>query len=129
MRAGPQRAELRSYPYRKEPLVHSSPPRTALSIPELKATIHGRVISPEDANYDEARTVFVGGVDRRPAVIVRVADEADVVAVISMARETGSELAVRSGGHSNGGLGVSEGRIVLDLPEVRSLEIDVEGRT
>jgi FAD/FMN-containing dehydrogenase len=106
-----------------------SPASTKLSIPGLRAALNGRVITSDDADYDEARTVFVGGVDRRPAVIVRVADATDVAHVIAVARDTGLELAVRSGGHSNGGYGVSEGGIVIDLRDLQSLDIDVDGRT
>jgi FAD/FMN-containing dehydrogenase len=109
--------------------VQDSPTRTPISIPELRAAVRGRVIAPDDAAYDEARTVFVGGIDRRPAVIVRVADDGDVAYVVSLARETGLELAVRSGGHGNNGQGVSEGGIVLDLREMKALDIDVDGRT
>jgi FAD/FMN-containing dehydrogenase len=87
------------------------------------------VIAPGDAGYDEARTVFIGGIDRRPAAIVRVADANDVAHVVSLTRETGTELAVRSGGHSSAGHGVSEGGVVLDLGDLRALDIDVEGRT
>ena len=101
----------------------------SLSIPDLRAAVKGRVIAPGDGDYDAARTVFVGGIDRHPAAVVRVADAADVARVIAVARETGLELAVRSGGHSNGGLGVSEGGIVIDLAELNALDIDVEGRT
>ena len=87
------------------------------------------MIAPEDPRYDEARTVFSGAIDRRPAVIVRVADAGDVAHVIAHARETGAELAVRSGGHSGAGHGVSEGGIVLDLAQMRALEIDADSRT
>jgi FAD/FMN-containing dehydrogenase len=73
--------------------------------------------------------VFVGGIDRRPAVIVRVADAADVATVIALARDTGLELAIRSGGHSAVGHGVSEGGIVLDLSDMKAIDIDVEART
>jgi FAD/FMN-containing dehydrogenase len=100
-----------------------------ISIPELRAALKGRVIAPDDAGYDEARTVFLGGIDRRPAVIVRVADATDVSLVVSLARETGLELAVRSGGHSSAGHSVSEGGIVLDLSDMRALDIDVERRS
>ena len=100
-----------------------------LSIPKLREDLTGRVIAPDDADYDEARTVFVGGIDRRPAVIARVANATDVSRVVSLARETGLELAVRSGGHSSVGHCVSEGGIVLDLTEMEALDIDVEGRT
>ena len=100
-----------------------------ISIHELRASLKGQVIMPGDAEYDKARTVFYGGIDRRPAIIVRVADADDVIRVVSLARETGLELAIRSGGHSNVGFGVSEGGIVLDLSNMRSLQINVDART
>src|SRR5574342_1287369 len=77
--------------------------REWISIPDLRATLKGRVIAPDDAGYDEARTVFYGGIDRRPAVIIRVEDATDVSRVVSLARETGLELAIRGGGHSVAG--------------------------
>ena len=100
-----------------------------LSIPKLRTELTGLVIAPDDVGYDEARTVFVGGVDRRPAVIVRVAGPADVSRVVGFARETGLELAIRSGGHSGAGHSVSQGGIVLDLSDLQGLEIDVARRT
>jgi len=102
---------------------------SSLSIPKLRADLTGRVIAPGDAEYDDARAVFYGGIDRRPAAIVRVAGDGDVARVIAEARATGLELAVRSGGHSLVGHSVTDGGIVLDLSEMRALEIDVEGRT
>ena len=106
-----------------------SPSQDTISIPQVRNLVRGQVIAPNDAAYDAARTVFMGDVDRRPAVIVRPADAADVSRVVSLARETGLELAVRSGGHSGAGHSVSEGGIVLDLANLRGLEIDVEART
>jgi FAD/FMN-containing dehydrogenase len=100
-----------------------------ISIEKLRADIGGRVIGPDDPEYDEARTVFYGGIDRRPTVIVRVANDADVVRVIALARETGLELAVRSGGHSIPGHSVSEGGIVLDLADMRAIDIDTASTT
>ena len=102
---------------------------TEMSTAQLRATLNGQMIAPDDAEYDKARTVFYGGIDRRPAVIVRVADATDVARVVSLARETGLELAVRSGGHSVAGHSVSDGGIVLDLSAMRALDIDVEQRT
>lgn len=99
------------------------------SISELRALFNGRVIAPGDPKYDEARTVFYGGIDRRPAAIVRVRDAGDVARVVYLARETGLELAIRSGGHSSAGHSVTDGGIVLDLSNMRDLQIDVEGRT
>jgi hypothetical protein len=100
-----------------------------LSTPQLADRFKGPVIGPDDPDYDEARGVFMGSIDRRPALIVRVADADDVARVIALARDSGLELAVRSGGHSGAGHGVSEGGIVLDLADMRALEIDVDGRT
>jgi FAD/FMN-containing dehydrogenase len=100
-----------------------------LDIPELRSAIKGRVIAPGDPDYDAVRQIVAGDIDRRPAVIVRVAGVDDVRRVIALARETGLELAVRSGGHGAGGVGVSEGGIVLDLRDMRALEIDPKART
>ena len=69
-------------------------------ISDLQTGLTGRVIAPGDADYDEARSVFYGGIDRHPALIVRVANAADVSRVVLFARESGLNLAVRSGGHS-----------------------------
>jgi FAD/FMN-containing dehydrogenase len=102
---------------------------SSISIPKLRADIGGRVIAPDDSEYDSARSVFYGGIDRHPAAIVRVKDDMDVVRVVALARESGLELAVRSGGHSIPGHSVSEGGIVIDLADIRALEIDVEART
>ena len=91
--------------------------------------VTGQVIRPGDADYDKARTVFLGGVDRRPAVIIRVANNSDVSRVIALARDTGMPLAVRSGGHSGAAHGVVDDGIVLDLADMRALKIDAERRT
>jgi FAD/FMN-containing dehydrogenase len=99
-----------------------------LSSPEL-AHLNGRVIRPGDPAYDQARTVFYGGIDRRPAMIVRVQHPADVADAVGLARDTGTELAVRSGGHSLAGHGVADGGIVVDLSDMRGLDIDVKRRT
>jgi FAD/FMN-containing dehydrogenase len=95
----------------------------------LAAAVDGRIITPGDAAYDRARSVFYGGVDRRPAVIVRPTDASDVSQVVLLARETGLELAVRSGGHSLARHSTTDGGIVLDLSAMDGLEIDPEGRT
>ena len=117
-------------PPERSPSVQTSPTESStLSIPKLRSDIRGRVIAPEDQDYDAARTVFLGGVDDRPAVIVRVADATDVATVIAVARETGLELAIRSGGHSGAGHSVCDGGIVLDLHDMKALDIDVDGRT
>ena len=102
---------------------------TRLSIPQLRTMFNGQVIASDDSDYDQARTVFYGGIDRRPAVIIRVKAADEVARVLALARETGLPLAVRSGGHSVAGHCVADGGIVLDLSEMRDLQINVEGRT
>src|SRR5215216_755343 len=100
-----------------------------LSISQLRKDFDDRVIAPGDVEYDQARTLFYGGMDRHPAVIIRVKGADDVVRVLKLARETGLPLAVRSGGHSVAGHSISEDGIVLDLAGMRDLQIDVEGQT
>jgi FAD/FMN-containing dehydrogenase len=108
----------------------AAPARHApISIPDLRGVLSGQVIAPDNAAYDQTRTIFYGGFDRRPAVIVRPADASDVSQVVSLARETGLELAVRSGGHSLAGHSTTDEGIVLDLTDMNALEIDPEQRT
>ncbi len=95
----------------------------------LALDLQGRVLTPEDPAYDEARTVFAAHVDRRPALVAQVAGPDDIARVIAYARETGSELAVRGGGHSPAGHGVSDGGVVIDLSALRSFELDAARRT
>jgi FAD/FMN-containing dehydrogenase len=102
---------------------------TGISIPKLRLELNNRVVAPGDPEYDHARTLFYGGFDRHPAVIVMAADAADVARVIELARETGLQLAVRSGGHSVPGHSTTEGGIVLDLRDMNSLELDLDSRT
>lgn len=98
-------------------------------IPKLRTALNGRVIVPDDDGYNEARAVFYGWINRRPAVIARAVDATDVSRVVSIAREAGLALAVRSGGHSLAGHSVSDGGIVLDLSDMRAIHIDTEQRT
>jgi FAD/FMN-containing dehydrogenase len=106
----------------------SSISTSSISIPRLRDSFDGRVTAPDDAGYDQARKVFYGKYDRRPAAIVRPADAAEVAQVVTLAADSGLELAVRSGGHSLAGHSVSEGGIVLDLSEMTALDLDLEGR-
>jgi FAD binding domain/Berberine and berberine like len=99
------------------------------ALTDLRSQLGGRVLGPDDAGYDDARVVAMGGIDSRPAVIVRPADDADVVRTIALARETGLPLAVRSGGHSGAGHSTFDGGIVLDLRDMKAVAIDASGRT
>jgi FAD/FMN-containing dehydrogenase len=104
--------------------------KTADPIQALRdAGVAGALITPDDERYDRARTVFYGGIDPRPPVIVRAADAQDVARVVRVAHETGVELAVRSGGHSTAEHSTTETGIVLDLRDVNAIQIEVEDRT
>ena len=100
-----------------------------MELDEARQHFTGRVIGPNDPDYDDARTIVYGGFDRRPAMIVRVADATDVSRVVRYARDAKLELAVRSGGHSPAGHSVIEGGIVLDLRDMNKTEIDAPART
>lgn len=99
------------------------------SIAEWQARFNGQALGPGDAGYDEARTTFYGGFDYRPLVVIRAGDEKDVAQAVTLARESGLPLAVRSGGHSFAGHSVVDGGIVLDLSPLRDLQINVEEHT
>jgi FAD/FMN-containing dehydrogenase len=90
--------------------------------------IEGRIVTPADADYDRLRTVVYGGIDARPAALVRVRNAADVARVVRFARDTGTPLAVRSGGHSANGHSTVEGGIVIDLRDMKGIAIDEAGR-
>lgn len=100
-----------------------------IAFSQLRSAIKGQVITPDDAGYDDARAVFYGKFDRRPAAIIRPANAADVAHVVGLARESSLALAVRCGGHSVAGHSTIDGGILLDLSLMKGLDIDVEGRT
>lgn len=95
----------------------------------LDNAITGRVITPTDTDYDETRRVFYPFHDRRPAFIAQPVDAEDVSRTVLMAAEKGLELAVRSGGHSLAGHGVTEGGVLVDLSAMNQLDIDPDERT
>jgi len=109
--------------------VSLSPTSTEIPIAHLRESVRGRVITSDDAEYDQVRTIVLGGADPRPAAVVRVADADDVAAVVRVARESGAELAVRSGGHSGAGHSSVDGGIVIDLRDMKALDVDAEDRT
>ena len=96
---------------------------------ELTAALRGEVITPADPRYDEARAVYNGMIDKRPAAIARCRDVADVLACVRFGREYDVTLSVRSGGHSAGGLGIWNDALVVDLSLMRSTTVDPEHRT
>ena len=99
------------------------------TISELREAVRGAVLEPGDDGYDEHRRVYNAMHDRRPAVIVRGVDTADVLAAVRHARDGGLDLAVRGGGHSVPGFGTVDGGVVIDLSLMTGVRVDAEART
>jgi FAD/FMN-containing dehydrogenase len=87
------------------------------------------LIGPDDARYDEERSVFNAMIDKRPAVIAKCASPADVVAALDLARTEGYGVAVRAGGHSVAGMSVNDGGIVIDVRPMAQIDVDPDART
>jgi FAD/FMN-containing dehydrogenase len=100
-----------------------------LPLQDLRNRVAGRVITPDDEGYDEARAVMYDFDDRHPAAVIKVANADDVAAVVDIARESGLELAVRSGGHSGAGHSTTDGGLVIDLRDMKRVEVDPASRT
>jgi len=90
----------------------------------LESSLHGRLIRPGDADYDSARALYNGMIDKRPRLIARCADVADVITAVNFAREEGLLLAIRGGGHNGPGLGSCDDGLVVDLSTLRSVRVD-----
>jgi FAD/FMN-containing dehydrogenase len=95
----------------------------------LADRVTGPMIRPGDEGYEEARHVYNAMIDARPAAVVRCASVEDVVAVVRSAAESGTDLAVRGGGHSVPGFGTAEGALVADLSGLQQVEVDDARRT
>jgi FAD/FMN-containing dehydrogenase len=98
-------------------------------IEEFRLKLRGALIQPTDGGYDDARKVYNGMIERKPRIIVRCADVADVIAALSFARENRLLIAVRGGGHNAGGLGVCDDGLVIDLSPIRYVQVDPDAGT
>ena len=105
-------------------VAHRSNEPTVLKIDEFR----GRLISAGDADYDIARAVWNGAIDRRPRLIARCTGNADVVAAVRFARDHDLEIAIRGGGHNVAGTAVCNDGIVIDLSAMRAVRVDPKGR-
>ena len=95
----------------------------------LRAGFRGELIWPGDDGFDAARRVWNGMIDRRPAVIARAAETADVVAAVRFAAGSGLAVSIRGGGHSAAGLAVADGALMLDLSAMKAVHVDTAART
>ena len=90
----------------------------------LTEAVRGRVIAPTDGGFDQARAVYNGMHDRRPAAVVQCLDSADVMATVAAAKELGLDLAIRGGGHSVPGFGTVDDGLVVDLSPMNNVRVD-----
>lgn len=109
----------------------ASPPAAdvAQAVQELATALRGELIVPEDAGYNDARNVYNGMIDKRPALIARCAHIADVIAAITFAREHKLPLAIRGGGHNGAGLGTVDDGVVVDLAPMNGVRVNPANRT
>jgi len=96
---------------------------------ELRDHVRGEVVAPGDADYEDARLVHNGMIDKHPAVVVRVANAGDVMATIRYARDNGLDLSIRGGGHSGPGFGTNDGGVVIDFSRMRGVRVDPSAKT
>jgi FAD/FMN-containing dehydrogenase len=101
----------------------------ATAVEELKESLRGRLLRTADDGYDQARKVWNGMTDKRPALIIQCAGVADVINSVNFARDNGLLVAVRGGGHSIAGHSVCEGGILIDLSLMKSIRVDPVNRT
>src|ERR671935_3278506 len=104
-------------------------PLTSEAVQPLREQVRGRVIAAEDEGYDEARMVHNGMFDRRPLAILKAEQVGDVIAAVNFAREQGLDLSVRGGGHSGPGFGTNDGRLVIDMSQMRTVRVDPRNKT
>jgi FAD/FMN-containing dehydrogenase len=95
----------------------------------LRASFSGQVLEPGDDGYEEARRVHNGMIDRRPALIARCLNTADVADAVRFARDVGLEITVRGGGHNVGGRAVADGALMIDLAPMKGIYVDPGART
>src|SRR5437879_2621187 len=99
------------------------------AIQGFRASLRGALVRPGDDNYDAARRVWNGMIDRKPALIIRCAGVADVITAVNFARTRNLLVSVRGGGHNVTGNAVCDGGIMIDLSPMKGIRVDPVGRT
>jgi FAD/FMN-containing dehydrogenase len=99
------------------------------TVEQFKTALRGELIQPGDPGYDEARKVYNAMIEKRPRMIARCSDVADVISCVNFARENDVLLAVRGGGHNGAGWGVADDALVIDLSAMRGTRVEPEAQT
>jgi FAD/FMN-containing dehydrogenase len=106
-----------------------SKPLNETLINQLKATFRGQLIAPSAPEFEQARKVYNAMIDKKPALIARCVDVADVISCVNFARENKVLLAIRGGGHNAGGLGIADDALVIDLVGIKYTRVDPKSET
>ena len=101
----------------------------ASNVEQLSGSLRGQLIQPSDPEYEDARRVYNGMIDRRPRLVARCADAADVIAAVNFAQENDLVAAIRGGGHNVAGFGTVDDGLVIDLSRMKGIRVDPEKRT
>src|SRR6185369_12410024 len=101
----------------------------ASRIAGFRASLRGQFIEPQDPSYEEARALYNGMIDKRPLMIARCADAADVMGAVNFGRDNNLLIAIRGGGHNGPGLGSCDGGLVIDLSAMKGVRVDPAART
>src|SRR5688572_17958748 len=102
---------------------------TQEAVATFQQNLRGRLIQPGDADYEAARALYNGMIDKRPRLIARCVDVADVIAAVNYARDQGLLVAIRGGGHNGPGLGSVDDGLVIDLSMMKSVRVDPANQT
>jgi FAD/FMN-containing dehydrogenase len=98
-------------------------------VQRFASSFRGQAILPADAPYEEARRVYNAMIDKRPGMIARCSNIADVIAAVNFARDNHVTVAIRGGGHNGGGLGMCDDGLVIELSRLRGIRVDPKART
>jgi len=98
-------------------------------IEALKTELKGTIVLPESTDYDDARKLYNAMIDKRPGIIVKCVNVADVISAVNFGRENNLLVAVRGGGHNGGGLGSCNGGLVIDLSGIKYVRVDTSDNT
>ncbi|MGL1887918.1 MAG: FAD-binding oxidoreductase [Reichenbachiella sp.] len=96
---------------------------------EFASHIRGRIVTPDNPDYDQTRTVYNGMIDKKPGLFVMCVDVADVIAAVNFARDNKLLVAIRGGGHNGGGLGLCNDGLVIDLSGIKFVRVDTSNST
>src|ERR1700752_3724514 len=98
-------------------------------IDTFKNSLHGKLVLPNDTDYDTVRKVYNGMIDKHPAMIAQCKNVDDVITCVNFARENNILLSIRGGGHNAGGLGIADDALVIDLGNLKDINVDAASKT